>query len=204
MKVLTFSKIHNGVITNKARVEKRKRLRALMLAAKWDDVKTEFNFHPNFLKGKNGDAFIDWTRIPFHIYGILKCGGKIKETLYTVKGGIYHPEQKTRYKIPKQPTRLLIPREARVARHTLIERTPIRERLYESQKGECYYCGKQVLETKKWTIDHKLPISRGGTNEEFNLVGACELCNSLKSWMTEEEFRKTELFKTIKGHPESG
>lgn len=43
--------------------------------------------------------------------------------------------------------------------------------------GFCVYCGKK----KKLTIDHVVPIDRGGTNDMDNLVPACKSCNSRKN-----------------------
>lgn len=62
-------------------------------------------------------------------------------------------------------------------------------------RGRCFYCG-----AKKWpakepspqpeiTIDHFLPISRGGTDDLDNLVPACRICNSSKCERTIEDMR---------------
>lgn len=40
----------------------------------------------------------------------------------------------------------------------------------------CEYCGARADE-RKLHVDHRLPVSRGGTNEETNLVAACDMCN---------------------------
>ena len=48
----------------------------------------------------------------------------------------------------------------------------------------CIYCG----EKKKPTIDHKVPLARGGTNDISNLVPACGSCNSRKGTKTAKEF----------------
>jgi 5-methylcytosine-specific restriction endonuclease McrA len=50
----------------------------------------------------------------------------------------------------------------------------------------CAYCG----EAKSLTRDHRIPISRGGTNDIDNIVPACALCNSRKRAKTEDEFRR--------------
>lgn len=50
--------------------------------------------------------------------------------------------------------------------------------------GGCYYCGCP----KATTLDHLLPVSKGGRYNLANLVVACSKCNSLKSNMTEQEF----------------
>ena len=54
---------------------------------------------------------------------------------------------------------------------------------------KCYYCGKEV---KPFTVDkqieHKIPISKGGTNNIKNLVISCKACNSAKKDKTEAEY----------------
>jgi 5-methylcytosine-specific restriction enzyme A len=53
----------------------------------------------------------------------------------------------------------------------------------------CYYCnGYLYWDTA--SIDHKIPICRGGTNELNNLVIACDKCNKQKAWLTEDEYRQ--------------
>ena len=41
----------------------------------------------------------------------------------------------------------------------------------------CAYCGRK---TKKLTVDHFVPLSKGGTNYIKNIVPACRQCNSHK------------------------
>ena len=58
---------------------------------------------------------------------------------------------------------------------------------------ECYYCkkecGKDIAEYKKdATVDHKIPLSRGGKHDRTNLVIACRYCNSMKCSKTDKEF----------------
>lgn len=48
----------------------------------------------------------------------------------------------------------------------------------------CFYCGKGG----KMTIDHDVPVSRGGSNYIENLLPACKPCNSKKSAMTSQEY----------------
>jgi 5-methylcytosine-specific restriction endonuclease McrA len=55
----------------------------------------------------------------------------------------------------------------------------------------CYYCGKELKEINgKKTIDHRIPLSRGGSNEIENMVVACEHCNYSKSDKTDLEYFK--------------
>lgn len=48
--------------------------------------------------------------------------------------------------------------------------------ILKSAKGKCYYCGCKG----KLTIDHIIPLARGGTHEKSNLLAACNRCNSSK------------------------
>lgn len=50
----------------------------------------------------------------------------------------------------------------------------------------CYLCGCQLSE-KTVTIDHRIPISRGGSNWPANLAPACLNCNASKRDRTELE-----------------
>ena len=50
----------------------------------------------------------------------------------------------------------------------------------------CFYCGS----IERQTIDHVVPIARGGTDSIGNLVTACKACNSQKRDMTIMEWRK--------------
>jgi len=54
---------------------------------------------------------------------------------------------------------------------------------YRQQKGRCYYCNGGAS-----TLDHKIPLSRGGPNTRENTVLACYTCNQAKAAKTVEEF----------------
>lgn len=45
--------------------------------------------------------------------------------------------------------------------------------------GVCHYCGKNVG-AKALTMDHLVPIIRGGRSTKGNLVPACKECNNEK------------------------
>ncbi len=49
-------------------------------------------------------------------------------------------------------------------------------------KGVCHYCGKQVP-PKELTLDHVVPLVRGGHSTKGNCVPACKECNSKKQHM---------------------
>jgi len=53
-------------------------------------------------------------------------------------------------------------------------------------KGECYYCG-QSFPKKDVTMDHIVPLARGGKSTKGNVVVACKPCNSDKKYYTAAE-----------------
>lgn len=52
----------------------------------------------------------------------------------------------------------------------------------------CFYCGRGARPHE--VCDHLLPLSRGGTHHQDNLVTACDPCNAAKGMLTAEEFSK--------------
>lgn len=45
--------------------------------------------------------------------------------------------------------------------------------------GLCHYCGRQVP-FKELTMDHLVPLARGGRSSKDNLVPCCKSCNTRK------------------------
>lgn len=54
---------------------------------------------------------------------------------------------------------------------------PSRAMIYARDQSKCQYCGS----TRKLTIDHVIPRSRGGLDTWDNMVIACSKCNTFKS-----------------------
>ena len=50
------------------------------------------------------------------------------------------------------------------------------------QDGECYYCRRSVGR-ENLTMDHVVPLVRGGKSKKGNLVPACRECNSKKKYL---------------------
>lgn len=64
----------------------------------------------------------------------------------------------------------------------------LRHQLYELQNKRCGYCGTKIGFSEV-TVDHKIPLSRGGPDCMDNMICSCKPCNALKGNRTIEEFR---------------
>ena len=51
------------------------------------------------------------------------------------------------------------------------------------QRGICHYC-EQKVDPKTLTMDHLVPLARGGLSVKNNLVPACKECNAKKKLHT--------------------
>jgi len=51
----------------------------------------------------------------------------------------------------------------------------MREKVLIRDAYTCYYCGQEAN-----TVDHIIPISKGGISVEDNMIAACVRCNSGK------------------------
>jgi len=54
-------------------------------------------------------------------------------------------------------------------------------------KGICYYCGRRVP-ANELTMDHVVPIARGGRSVKGNVVPACKPCNNKKKHLLPMEW----------------
>jgi len=54
------------------------------------------------------------------------------------------------------------------------------------QKGLCHFC-QQSVGSGNLTMDHLVPLARGGTSTRGNIVPACQSCNRSKELTTPVE-----------------
>lgn len=55
--------------------------------------------------------------------------------------------------------------------------------------GRCYYCAKKVA-FRDLSMDHLVPLARGGRSTKNNLVPACKDCNNRKKSMMPLEWEE--------------
>ncbi len=84
------------------------------------------------------------------------------------------------------------------SRHVARERAKAKE-LRKSEwwkqqlsKEICHYCG-QTFEPTELTMDHILPVVRGGKSVKSNCVPCCKECNNEKKYLTPAEMILREL-----------
>lgn len=61
------------------------------------------------------------------------------------------------------------------------------------QRGVCHYCGRKVP-PEQLTMDHVVPVARGGRSTKGNIVPCCQECNKSKSAHTPVEAILDSLF----------
>jgi 5-methylcytosine-specific restriction enzyme A len=59
----------------------------------------------------------------------------------------------------------------------------------KTASGLCHYCGGKVL-FKDLTMDHLVPLARGGRSTKDNLVPSCKNCNTRKKGMLPLEWEE--------------
>ena len=65
-----------------------------------------------------------------------------------------------------------------------------RIRIYRKTKGHCYLCG-DFVDFDSFEIEHRMPLSKGGTNDFNNLYPSCHICNTIKHDIYPEDFVET-------------
>lgn len=56
-------------------------------------------------------------------------------------------------------------------------------------KGVCHYCQRHVGR-ENLTMDHVVPLARGGRSSKGNLVPACKACNNKKKYLLPMEWKE--------------
>ena len=64
----------------------------------------------------------------------------------------------------------------------------------KTSRGICYYCHKNFL-PDELTMDHLIPLSRGGRSTKGNIVPCCKICNTKKKYLTPAEIALDKLRK---------
>lgn len=66
----------------------------------------------------------------------------------------------------------------------------MRLNIYEKTQGHCYLCGESV-KFNSFEVEHKIPLSKGGTDDISNLYCSCHKCNKIKRNIYYEDFMES-------------
>ena len=62
-----------------------------------------------------------------------------------------------------------------------------RKIIYAKSKGRCTLCGR-FMNFDDFTVDHIVPLSKGGSNNINNLQATCRVCNNIKQDILPQDF----------------
>lgn len=81
--------------------------------------------------------------------------------------------------------------EEEIARERHKARELRQSQWWKNQKGKglCYYCRKS-FPSSELTMDHVVPVVRGGKSIKSNVVPCCKECNNKKKHMLPSEWRE--------------
>lgn len=65
----------------------------------------------------------------------------------------------------------------------------VRKYVFERNRYQCQSCGKTQREAQL-TIDHIIPLAKGGSNDVSNLQTLCLPCNQKKQHHLDSRFRR--------------
>jgi 5-methylcytosine-specific restriction endonuclease McrA len=131
---------------------------------------------------KNIQRSLKWNRLNNERFKInLKRNRKENASWYRKYGKEYRRKHKERYKVHYA--------KSLAKRRGLLRGGSVKPCEWYILKvmfeNRCVYCNKKP---RILTMDHRIPISRGGKHEANNIVPACRSCNSKKHTKTFEEF----------------
>ena len=73
-----------------------------------------------------------------------------------------------------------------------------KKKLGEVQGWRCRYCNADVSGARKASVDHVIPIERGGSDDYDNLQVLCLACNQSKGGRTDEEYHA--MLESVAAH----
>jgi 5-methylcytosine-specific restriction endonuclease McrA len=72
--------------------------------------------------------------------------------------------------------------------------------IYIRDNYHCVYCNKDLknVSPNERTLDHIVPVSKGGSNKSTNLITSCKKCNSSRRNISIYKFTNKETIRRIK------
>lgn len=73
-----------------------------------------------------------------------------------------------------------------------------RKRAFREQRGRCFWCDREMvnavkrggtkLPSNQCTSDHLIPTAKGGPDDEWNIIAACNRCNNERGDMPADQW----------------
>lgn len=138
------------------------------------EITTLFSKAKSFKSVADAEAYIKNHRELVKSFGDVFIMNENMETFERSDHKMFTADQLKTIGVNKKPTkRVMLSWQDRVS-------------VYEKSNRVCCICGKP-LDYGEMTVDHIMPISRGGKNNKDNLRCTCEECNSIKGSNTDQE-----------------
>lgn len=137
-----------------------------------------------------------------HLYVSLECGSKITYTVYFQQAYIFKSFKRASnfvrdhslqgfYVVDSEKRDRVTTADSKKAEETKSKRRKFNDTekkiVYAKTKGRCALCGR-FMNYDEFTVDHILPISKGGTNNMDNLQATCLVCNRIKQDILPQDF----------------
>jgi 5-methylcytosine-specific restriction endonuclease McrA len=65
----------------------------------------------------------------------------------------------------------------------------LKQECYRRERGRCFYCLRRLVKDE-WSLDHVVPVARGGDNRRENAAACCLGCNQRKADLPAPVFLK--------------
>lgn len=114
------------------------------------------------------------------------CAGLISTLFRRDKG------RSNRYNRPMTMTDYFLPADDEQIKREKARARELRNSPWWKRKrssGICYYCGRK-FKAAELTMDHLIPLIRGGRSVPANVVPACKACNSRKKYLLPMEWEE--------------
>jgi len=164
-------------------VKCKNKLKSETIMAKRRDNISSYNTYQRAWRSKNKEHCSQWERNRYVINTEIREKKKSSATQWARD----NPERKTENQRKYYQDHWFEFQARNFARRDRTLSADLVREVMENDNYTCQYCHKRG---GKLTIDHQLPVSRGGTDDRKNLCTACHRCNCRKGAKTVSEFQE--------------
>lgn len=140
--------------------------------------------HPEYRQTKTYHQRNNERAKKYYLENRKEARNKYKEYIQSLKGKLIRKKSEHKRRALKQSCQI-----------NNLTTNQIKNILNEAQK--CAICNKKFNKNRKKTLDHIIPISKGGNNTLMNIQTVCSYCNSVKGTKDYTEFTKGQLLMFI-------